>query len=153
MAALVRRMFDSAGAGVAVTMDGRVWKGVSAPDDATARRLEAALAASFEKAGPSDIGSYPTPDAPAGATVTTVAFRPGALEEDVARVTIAVLGATGVAAGLDAAFSDIARVALQIVDNDLDAAAVRRMGAALSHRTMRARTGSRRPSPTPSRRP
>lgn len=141
VAALVRRMFDSAGAGVAVTMDGRVWKGVSAPDDATARRLEAALAASFEKAGPSDIGSYPTPDAPAGATVTTVAFRPGALEEDVARVTIAVLGATGVAAGLDAAFSDIARVALQIVDNDLDAAAVRRMGAALSRVEKMSKTG------------
>ncbi|WP_453960879.1 putative bifunctional diguanylate cyclase/phosphodiesterase [Amorphus suaedae] len=141
MATLVRHMFGAVGAGVAVSIDERVWKGAVASDDATSHRVEAALADSVQTAGTSDLRSYATQDAPAGGEVTTVAVRPGAIGDDIARVTIVVLGEESVAPKLDSAFGDIASMALQIVDSALDAAAVRRLHAVLSRVEKMSKTG------------
>jgi diguanylate cyclase (GGDEF)-like protein len=143
VAALVRHLFGVAGAGVAVTIDGRVWRGVAASEDAGSGLVEAALAAAVKDTGSSDVRSFPTPGARASATVTTAASRPGFLGEDAARVTVAVVSDDdeAIAPKLDVAFFDIANIALQIVDQALDAAAVRRIGLALSRIEKMSKTG------------
>lgn len=146
VAALIRHMFDATAAGVAVTVDQRVWKGVAALDDAGTDRVgaavEAALAVSDDAADSSDIRTFPLTDAAAAAMTMTVASRPGALGDDIARVTIAVLSDDDrVASRLEATFDDVADVALQIVDHALDMAAVRRIGMALSRIESMSKTG------------
>lgn len=141
VATLVRHMFGAVGAGVAVSIDARVWKGAVASDDASSHRVEAALADSLQTAVTSDLRSYATPDGPAGGEVTTVAVRPAAIGDDIARVTIVVLGEESVAPKLDSAFGDIASMALQIVESALDAAAVRRLHAVLSRVEKMSKTG------------
>tara|TARA_R110002020_G_scaffold134518_5_gene300136 strand:- start:2939 stop:5041 length:2103 start_codon:yes stop_codon:yes gene_type:complete len=140
-------MFDATAAGVAVVVDERIWKGVAALDDSGTGRVgaavEAALAVSNDaSASTTEIRSYPVPDAPAARLAMTVATRPGALGDDIAHVTIAVLSDDDrVAPRLEATFFDVANVALQIVDHALDAAAVRRIGVALSRIESMSKTG------------
>ncbi|WP_018700225.1 putative bifunctional diguanylate cyclase/phosphodiesterase [Amorphus coralli] len=131
VAALVRHIFDAAGAGVAVSLDGRVWRGVAAYDEHCADQVERAFVS-----GPgSDTGSLVSlsPDADSAGRATYVASRDDDFGGSAAIVTVIVVSEdTGLAGRIAALFDDISGIARQIVEFARETAQARRTDMLMS---------------------